>query len=69
MGEYFLFAEPDFISGMCRVLDLGSTLNEYNASLTPEQADLRASRSDWIVVGQDLRSAMAQLDREAAENG
>ena len=34
-----LFANPSFISGFARALDLGSTFTEYNTDATPEEAD------------------------------
>jgi len=54
----FLFAEPNFIQGMSRILDFGVTINQYNASLTPEEADTTAIYSDWLAVGDDLRLAI-----------
>lgn len=54
----FLFAEPSFAEGMARVLDLFGTLNEYNASPTPQHADARALGADWYAVGQTIRDAM-----------
>lgn len=53
-----LFARPSFLGGMASVLDIGGTLVEYNAALTPEQADAMALASDWAAVGGDLRTAM-----------
>ena len=50
----FLFANPSFLEGIARVIDLGSTLDEYNRSLTPEQADYFAIRSDWELIGEDI---------------
>ncbi len=58
MGDYFLFENPSFVSGMSRVLDLGSTLNEYNSTFFPEVADFYAIESDWAVVGSDLQTAI-----------
>jgi hypothetical protein len=69
MSDYFLFTEPDLISGMARILDLGSTLNEYNTSATPDLADFRAVRSDWAAVSKDLRAALSQVDSEVAATG
>lgn len=63
----FLFARPSFIEGMARVLDLGDTLTEYNESLTGSQADLIALRSDWEMVGQDLRTAVETVRKELPE--
>lgn len=69
MSSYFLFANPSFISGMARVLDLGSTLNEYNYSAYPEKADYHAVNSDWRIVGSDLRTAMARYENQINSHG
>jgi hypothetical protein len=55
MGDTtFLFARPSFLEGLARSIDLGATLDEYNQSVTPEQADLIAIRNDWEMVGEDI---------------
>lgn len=67
MGTFtdLLFARPSFLEGVARLLDFGSTLNEYNGSDTPEDADLAALRSDWEALGQDYRSALGSVLRDA----
>ena len=40
---------------MARLLDFAGTLNEYNSSLSGEQADRIAIASDWRAIGDDLR--------------
>ena len=57
----FLFAHPSFLGGMAQAMDLGGTLFLFNNSRTPEEADLRAMKSDWITVGDDIRAAMERL--------
>ena len=64
MTDYFLFANPGFVSGMSRALDLGSTLNEYNSTFEPVTADYYALKSDWAVVGSDLQTAMNSYGQE-----
>ncbi|HRV71642.1 MAG TPA: hypothetical protein P5541_06360 [Thermovirgaceae bacterium] len=59
-----LFAMPGFFGGMASALDMGNTLTIFNESCTPEEADAMAIRSDWKIVGQDLRSAMQVVDDE-----
>jgi hypothetical protein len=54
----FLFATRSFISGAARVLDLYGVFDVYNFSFTAYEADFKAIRSDWNVVGQDIWSAM-----------
>jgi hypothetical protein len=58
----FLYARPSFIEGLARIFDLGNTLCEYNQSLTPQQADYLALRSDWLAIAGDLRNAMQEAD-------
>jgi hypothetical protein len=52
-----LFANPSFIEGVARILDLGGTLNEYNNAQTDKQADYLAQGGDWRAVGQDIQQA------------
>lgn len=67
MNPYFgfLFARPSFPEGVARALDLGGTLQEYNSSPSPEQADALALGADWRVVGADLLRAMDELSEES----
>ncbi len=58
MTNLFLFGSFGFLEGMGRVVDLGSTMVEYNQSPSPEEADNRALASDWQAVGDDLKNAM-----------
>lgn len=55
----FLFARPSFLEGIGRLFDIGGTLNEYNTSPTPQEADRIALTADWMSVGDALTSAMA----------
>ena len=67
MSSDFLFAMPSFLRGAASVLDIGGTLTEYNVSRTPEEADAKALRADWQMVGQDLRLAMSDYTVKYAE--
>ena len=53
----FLFAQPSFLSGAARVLDLGGTFDQYN---TDPDADSVALASDWLVLGDDLFEVMGK---------
>ena len=57
-----LYARPSFIEGMARALDMGGTLNEYNASLSGEEADAIAIWSDWVAIGQDMYAVMGDYE-------
>ena len=56
-----LFAEPSFIEGISRTIDIGSTLNEYNRNKTEEEADTKAIQSDWKAVGDDIYLTMVNF--------
>lgn len=59
MGETdFLFARPSFVEGISRVLDFGGTLNEYNRKSSPQEADSNAILNDFLMVGNDITTAI-----------
>lgn len=64
MYSDFLYARPSFLEGMARVMDIGSTLNEYNSSGDP---DTIALLMDWLVVGQAMRQAINQYETEEVD--
>ncbi len=70
MGRYSifgrLFAEPSFVEGFARVVDIGATLQVYNTSSTEKLADTEALRNDWWAVGDDMRSAIGTYEQEQA---
>ncbi len=69
MGKFnddtcFLFADPNFFSGMASVMDIGGSLAAYNTSRSGAEADERAIASDWAVVGADILAAAKALEEE-----
>ena len=60
----FLFAQPSWISGIARVLDLFGVFDSYNESRTTAEADSRAMYADWRIVGQDLCDAAIRFQNE-----
>jgi hypothetical protein len=60
----FLYARPSFLEGMARIADVGNLLNEYNSSLSEEQADYLALKADWAMVGRDLSDAIAVVAKD-----
>ena len=72
------YARPSFIEGMARVLDIGGTLNQYDADdmmeiyremrarrltrPTGPEAQAEAIRQVWLAVGQHIRDAMGQYE-------
>ncbi|HEX5415433.1 MAG TPA: hypothetical protein VFZ25_07190 [Chloroflexota bacterium] len=63
-----LFARSSFLEGVARIFDFADAHNEYNTSATPEEADYLALLSDWQVVGDDLRSAIAVYGQEIEQS-
>ena len=55
-----LFARPSFVEGMGRILDFADVFQEYNRSLTPQQADRLAIAADWGAVEEDIGAAVQQ---------
>ena len=62
----FLFAQPSFLTGFARGLDLGGTFDDYNSSTDEATADLRAVAADWTIVGDDLKESMESDSEKAA---
>ena len=62
MSEFstILFARPSLLEGMGRVMDFADVLQEYNRSLTPQQADRLALLADWSAIGEDIGAAVQQ---------
>ena len=57
-----LYANPSFIEGASRVLDIGCTLDCYNMDLPSDQLDLLAIHSDWLTVGQDFWAVQCSVN-------
>lgn len=56
----FLFPDTDFITGMGSVLNIAGSYFEFDSSKSENIADQKALRSDWGVIGQDIREALSK---------
>lgn len=63
MGSDFLFAHPSFIGGVASIIDLEG-VNFYNDSVSAYEADKRALKSDWKMVGNDMQEALTQYEQK-----
>ena len=54
----FLFARPSLLEGVSRILDFGGSLQKYNISRSPEEADTKAIYNDFRAVGGDMAYAI-----------
>ena len=64
MGSDFLFAEPSWLSGAARVLDLTGQFDSYNESPNGDLADQRAWLNDWRNIGQSFMDAIKSITRD-----
>lgn len=68
LSSGMLFARPSFTEGVARIVDFGTTLQDYNTSKTGNEADFRALKNDWMIVGQDLKYAIKKHEQNVAES-
>ena len=61
----YIFPNTNFIVGMGSAINLAGNYYTFQASATPMEADLRALQSDWLVIGQDIRSTMRSQEVSA----
>jgi hypothetical protein len=59
-----LFARPSFWTSFGQFLDFGNTAFEFNRAVDGDQADFLAIKADWHAVGDDLRRAVKEFERE-----
>jgi hypothetical protein len=63
MGEFstdFLTPTSSYLVGAGSAFSLAGNYFEFNGSRTPAEADARALRSDWQVIGQDIATALVE---------
>lgn len=56
-----LLPKKGFLVGMGSVFNMSGRYYSYNTSKTAEEADTRAIRNDWNMVGNEFRKAMKKL--------
>jgi len=64
---YYLFANPSFLSGIARTLDLGGHYDAYTFSPTSERADEKEILNDWRRVYEELVSSWRGIVQENPE--
>jgi len=63
----FLFATSSYLTGAGTVINMGGNYYRYNRSATPAQADARAIRQDFAMIGQDVRDVVETLEKEKSK--
>ncbi len=64
MSSDYLFVRPSLFRGFARTLDIYGSLDSYNWSGSPAEADARAMAIDWVIVGNEIAAAMNQFARQ-----
>ncbi|WP_247950350.1 hypothetical protein [Streptococcus constellatus] len=62
----FLMTKNSFVSGMARVVDIGSKRNKkiYITSKSGDEADKKAILNDWTMIGKDIWGAYDKFKQE-----
>lgn len=66
LNNLYSLTSPSFAEGMARVLDIGSTMQTYNESLSPEEADKEAIKKDWQIIGKDIKNSIHAYEQQPA---
>ena len=56
--NYSLFPKITFWTGFSSVLSIFGNQNKFNTSKSGQEADYKALKSDWEMIGQDIQYAM-----------
>lgn len=56
----FLFPKRNFLTGFSNVLNLFAAGSKFNTSQDSSEADFKAIKTDWDMVGQDFRKSMSE---------
>jgi hypothetical protein len=62
--SFYLFSNPSFLSGIARLGDFGASYDVYNDCPTEQEADLRALKIDFAMVGNDMYEGVKKYERE-----
>ena len=57
--SFNLFSRPSLCEGASRLMDFSGSLNQYNTSPSPSEADTRSLSHDWQAIGLDLEQAIS----------
>lgn len=63
----FLFPKRSFLSGFSSILSIFGEEKKFNTSKSGKEADFKALKSDWEMIGQDLRDSMSKIILEDCE--
>ena len=55
----FLFTTPSFLTGAANILNLAGNFYEFNTSDSDKEADCKAIKNDFNIVGKDFEKALS----------
>ena len=58
----FLFADESFLTGIASSLDIAGSSTRFNTSQNAEDADSKAIRNDWEMIGNDIKNAIDSFE-------
>ena len=64
--SFDLFALPSLSEGVGSIVDVAGSFHNYNESMTPQEADAKALRSDWEAIGIDFSAALDEFHQEVS---
>lgn len=56
----FLFPKRGFFTGLSSILDIFSVDKKVNTSKSGEEADAKALKSDWEMIGKDFEKSLEE---------
>ena len=60
----FLFPTPSFMIGAGSVFNIAGNYFRFNSPSGAAEADMKAISSDWGVVGDDIKSVIAEMNKK-----
>lgn len=63
----FLSPKNNFLVGLGSVLNIAGSYFDYNYSKSGAEADRKALISDWMNVGEDIKSAKKAFEKENSQ--
>ena len=67
LGRSYSLPIPTFWTGIARLIDVGSTINRDFIRHLEEQSDADALRSNWEAVGESMRWAITEYEKEISK--
>ncbi|MCX6233912.1 MAG: hypothetical protein NT175_04195 [Bacteroidetes bacterium] len=60
----FLFPAPSFFKGLASIFNVPGNYYDFNYSQSNEEADYKALKTDWSIIGQDIRNAVDNMGQQ-----